>query len=213
LRLTANVSKARSAAVGAELIARPTEKWDFGVSATHAGASLRASYVLPLTSPTNPVGMPTVVSGLASGARLPTATKLQAVASIRYTLPSAFAGKWDFFANAVGQYVGSSYTEIADEVAGFGTVSGGGLIRFSNPVNPDGSPKTSITVNPEVPAYHIGNLRLGIRSGGTEISAYVNNFTNEQAYLSFDRERGTRARMGYLTNPPRSIGIVLRQSL
>jgi hypothetical protein len=38
----------------------------------------------------------------------------------------------------------------------------------------------------------------------------MNNVTDEHALLSFDRERGTRARIGYLTNTPRSFGVSSR---
>jgi iron complex outermembrane receptor protein len=38
----------------------------------------------------------------------------------------------------------------------------------------------------------------------------VNNVTDERALLSFDQERGTRARIGFLTNQPRSFGISTR---
>jgi len=35
---------------------------------------------------------------------------------------------------------------------------------------------------------------------------FVNNVTDERALLALDRERGTRARVGYLTNQPRTFG-------
>jgi iron complex outermembrane receptor protein len=34
--------------------------------------------------------------------------------------------------------------------------------------------------------------------------------TDETAYLALDQERGTRARVGYLTNEPRTIGVSTR---
>ncbi len=42
------------------------------------------------------------------------------------------------------------------------------------------------------------------------MSAFVNNVTDERALLSLDRERGTRARIGYLINQPRTFGISTR---
>jgi iron complex outermembrane receptor protein len=39
---------------------------------------------------------------------------------------------------------------------------------------------------------------------------YVNNLLDEVAHLSIDRERGWRARVGYLTNPPRTYGVNFR---
>jgi iron complex outermembrane receptor protein len=38
----------------------------------------------------------------------------------------------------------------------------------------------------------------------------MNNLTNELALLSFDRERGTLARFGFLTNQPRTFGVSTR---
>ena len=34
--------------------------------------------------------------------------------------------------------------------------------------------------------------------------------TDELAYLALERERGTLARIGYLTNQPRTIGVTAR---
>jgi len=42
------------------------------------------------------------------------------------------------------------------------------------------------------------------------VSVYVNNVTDERALLSLDHERGTRARISYLTNQPRTFGIAHR---
>ena len=41
---------------------------------------------------------------------------------------------------------------------------------------------------------------------------FVNNLTDERALLSLDQERGTRARIGYLTNQPRTFGIATRST-
>jgi iron complex outermembrane receptor protein len=64
--------------------------------------------------------------------------------------------------------------------------------------------------NAELPAYDILNMRFGIRHGSFDVAFYVNNLTDEQALLSLDRERGTRARIGYLTNQPRTFGLSSR---
>ena len=191
-RVVFNVQKARSAGVEAELFARPNENWDFGLSATYADAKLQST-VRDASG--------NVIGGLESGARLPTAPKLQAVASVGYTLPKAIANKWDFYTNATGQYLGSSYTAIGDEVAGFGTVGGSQFFHFGNPS------VTGFTFNPQLSSYHIINFRAGVRAEGWDVAAYVNNLTDEIAYLSVDRERGRRARVGYLTNQPRTVGV------
>jgi iron complex outermembrane receptor protein len=40
----------------------------------------------------------------------------------------------------------------------------------------------------------------------------VNNLTDEHARLALDQERGRYARVGYLTNQPRTYGITARVS-
>ena len=40
---------------------------------------------------------------------------------------------------------------------------------------------------------------------------YVNNVLDENPKLSFDRERGGRARLGYNIGQPRTIGLTVRQ--
>ena len=39
-----------------------------------------------------------------------------------------------------------------------------------------------------------------------DVALFGNNLTDERALLSLDQERGTRARVGYLTNQPRTFG-------
>ncbi len=197
-RIVFNVPKASSMGIEAELFARPNDNWDFGLSATWAKAELNSS----VTSTSGNVT--TVVAGLRDGARLPTAPKLQAAASIGYTLP--LAEGQDFFANLTGQYVGSSFTQISDEVPGFGTLGGGAFIRYGAPT------VTSVSFNPELPSYQLVNLRFGLRSDQWEVAVDANNLLDERALLSLDRERGTRARVSYLTNPPRSIGFEMRHT-
>ena len=41
--------------------------------------------------------------------------------------------------------------------------------------------------------------------------ALVDNVMDENANLSFDRERGGRARLSFRTNQPRTIGVTLRR--
>jgi iron complex outermembrane receptor protein len=50
-------------------------------------------------------------------------------------------------------------------------------------------------------------VRVGLTRANWETALYVNNVTDERALLALDRERGTRARVGYLTNQPRTAGV------
>ena len=69
---------------------------------------------------------------------------------------------------------------------------------------------TLFTFKPELPAYAIVNLRAGLTRANWEVTVFLNNVTDERALLALDRERGTRARVGFLTNQPRTAGITLR---
>jgi len=202
-RIVFNVPKARSIGVEAELFARPNPHWDFGLSATWVDAELRSS----VTSTSN--GVTTAVGGLESGKRLPTAPEFQAVASIGYMRP--FTDRLDGFAHFTVQYVGSSYSQFADNTANFGVITSSDQLPGAARLIPYGDPTvTDITFNPELPSYEIGNLRLGVRSDQWEAALFVNNLWDERAFLALDRERGRSARVSYLTNMPRIFGVSLR---
>lgn len=113
------------------------------------------------------------------------------------------------FAVLTVQYVGSSFTQLADQEPGFGCVGCPGSPRFISFGDPT---ITSIRYDNELPSYEIGNLRVGVRSDAWEAALFVNNLWDERAFLSLDRERGTSARVGFLTNPPRTFGVSLRMS-
>ena len=52
--------------------------------------------------------------------------------------------------------------------------------------------------------------RIGVLNGVWDIAFFINNVTDERALLALDQERGTLARVGYLTNPPRRFGVATR---
>jgi iron complex outermembrane receptor protein len=204
-RVVFNVPTARSEGVEAELFARPNANWDFGLSATFIDAKLTSS----VTS-TDQNGNVVVVGGLANGNRLPTAPKAQAAASVGYTLP--VMDNRDFFANLTVQYVGSSFSQFENEEPGWGEICAGcpstakpnaaRLIVLGGPYS-----TSSITFNPELPSYTLVNLRFGLKSDRWQVAGYINNITDKTAELALDYERGRSARVGYLTNQPRTFGV------
>jgi len=105
------------------------------------------------------------------------------------------------------QYVGSRYTLIDDEAPGYGTLD---MTTFG--ANTIGGPLTQqfFTFDPLLPAYSLFNMRIGVTKNSWEVSLFGNNLTDERALLALDRERGKRARVGYLTNQPRTLGVTLR---
>ena len=62
----------------------------------------------------------------------------------------------------------------------------------------------------ELPSYEIVNFNVGFEAEQWEAVFYINNAFNENALLSFDRERGGRARLAYRTNQPRTFGVTVR---
>jgi iron complex outermembrane receptor protein len=180
-----------------ELFARPTVNWDLGISATYVQAEITQSQLAN--------GVP--IAGIREGNRLPTSPEFQAGATATYTWP--FSATLDGFTNFTFQHVGSSYTQLADQEPPFGCVGcagAPGFLAFGNPT------VSQFTFNPELPSYDIGNLRFGVKAASWEAAAFVNNLWDERAFLSLDRERGTRARVGYLTNMPRTYGVSLRMN-
>jgi len=208
------VPTASSTGVEMELFARPNTTWDFGLSASVINAKLTSSVTSSIPPPAgSPPGTPptvVVVGGLQDGNRLPTAPKVQGAAYIGYTLPLV-SGR-DFFANFTVQYVGSSFSQFENEQPGFGNICTG-CPNAANPyaarLDAFGGPLStnSFMFNPELPSYTIGNLRLGLKSDHWQGAFYINNLWNETAHLALDYERGRIARLGYLTNQPRTYGL------
>jgi iron complex outermembrane receptor protein len=202
-RIVFNVPKAQAHGVEAELFARPNSTWDFGLSATWVDATLQSSVV----SSTTVAGVTTtsVVGGLADGNRLPTAPQFQAVGSAGYTLP--LTGQRDFFSILTVQYVGSSYSQFENEQPGFGFI-GGTEPNAARLIPYGGVPAgTVISYDPRLAGYSLGNLRAGVRNDHWEWAGYVNNMWDTNAHLALDYERGRSARVGYLTNQPRTFGV------
>ena len=196
-RVIFNVPEARSQGLEFELAAQPNPWFDFAITASLTDAELQST----LTS-TDAAGNVSVVSGIEDGNRLPTVPELQAAAAATY--------RWEAGDRAAGyltgtyQHVGERFTQIGDQAAGFGTVN---LQAFA-PNNIGGPLNAStFTFDPELPSYDIVNLRLGFLLGSWDLALFVNNATDELALLALDQERGTLARVGFLVNEPRTIGL------
>jgi len=204
-RIVYNVPKAHSTGIEAELASQATDRFDFALSASYIDAELDSS-VVSIGSD----GSTTILAGLADGNRLPSVPKFQAAAAGTYVIP--MDNEWESYIHGIIQYVGDRVTQFGDYDAGFGTVnllsfeqSGGGTI---------GGPLTqsTFTFDPELPSYTTANARVGFRNGRWDLAFYINNLTDEQAFLALDQERGSRARVGFLTNQPRTYGISARVS-
>jgi iron complex outermembrane receptor protein len=200
-RLVFNVPKAISQGVEMEFAAAPTEYVEFAVSATFNNSELRST----LTSTDN-AGQVSVVSGIQSGNRLPSVPRVQAATAVTFRKPLRSGAQG--FLTTTYNYIGSRYTQIDDLAAGFGTVNLTNPTVFKAII---GGPLTQTTFrfNPELPAYNLLNVRVGLTRANWEAALFVNNITDERALLALDRERGLHARVGYLTNQPRTFGVTL----
>jgi iron complex outermembrane receptor protein len=183
-----------------ELYLRPNVHWDFGLSATWVKGEVTKSFLNN--------GQP--VAGIRDGNQLPTSPELQAVGSAAYNW--SIGASLESYVRFTLQYVGSSFTQLGDEEPNFGLIS-------SSPTRPAGSARlinlgnvdvTNINFDPELPSYEIANLRWGVSTERWEGAVFVNNLFDERAFLSVDRERGRSARVGYLTNVPRTYGVNFR---
>jgi iron complex outermembrane receptor protein len=193
-----NVPKARSQGVEAELEVVPNRNFDFAVSGSFNDSTLQST----LTS-TDTKGAVTVVSGIEKGRRLPTVPRFQLAAAATY--------QWQLRRSSLAyltgtfQHIGSRFTQVGDEDLGTLSLPPFGSTTPGFPYN-----ASVFTYDPELPAYDLVNARVGVRQEKWDVALYANNLTDERAFLSLDRERGTRARIGYLTNQPRTFGITLR---
>ncbi|MDT8320101.1 MAG: TonB-dependent receptor, partial [Xanthomonadales bacterium] len=201
-RVVFNVPDAHSTGVELELAVQATERFDFALTASFIEAELDST----VTS-TDGEGNTTVVGGIEDGNRLATVPEVQGAAAANYVWP--VSNEWDAYVTGIVQYVGDRFTQIGDQAEGFGTVN---LLAFEP--NTIGGPLTQSTFvfDPELPSYTVANARIGLRSDRWDVAFYVNNLTDELAFLALDQERGTLARVSYLVNQPRTYGVTARVS-
>ena len=196
-RLIFSVPKARSVGGEFEFAVAPSDRFDFALSASYHDAELRSDVR---------DGTGAIVSGIAKGHPLPSVPKFQAALAATYQQPitEGLTG----YLNGTYQHIGSRFTQVGDDLPGFGTVN------LLAPIvgHTIGGPltQTTFTFNPELPAYDIVNARVGVRHANWDVALYCNNLTDERALLALDRERGLFARVGFLTNQPRTFGISTR---
>ncbi len=198
-RIIFNVPESRSAGMELEIAAQPTPLFDFALAASVADGRLQST----LESYDAEGSSTGIIAGIEEGKRLPTTPLFQATAAATWRW---LMGRWVGYLSGTFQHVGSRFTQIGDQAAGFGMVD---LLALPHTI---GGPLTqgTFTFDPELPAYNILNVRLGVVNGAWDIAFFVNNVTDERAFLALDQERGTLARVGYLTNPPRRVGIATR---
>src|SRR6266849_3118172 len=194
-RIILNVPRARSTGGEVEFEAAPNDNFDFAITASHADSKLRS---------TVRDGAGNIISGIRSGARMPSVPQDQAAAAATYRWPTQ---KWVGYLTGVWTHVGDRFTQVGDEDLGSNATVN--LLTFKGTI---GGPLTQGTFFffKQKTAYEIVNLRLGVLKGKWDTAFFINNVTDERAFLALDRERGFRARVVYLTNQSRTFGVSTR---
>jgi outer membrane receptor protein involved in Fe transport len=193
-RISFNVADSHTTGAEFELSAAPSDSWLFSL----AGSFLEAEFDSTVLDSTG-----AVLGGVQEGNRLASVPDFQIAASATYTIPVSFAGATDLYFSGTIHHVGDRITQPSDQVAGAGEFTSG--LPFGGAT---GNEVTS--VNLLLDSYENINLSSGLVFDNWEAVLYVRNVTDENANLSFDRERGGRARLAYRTNQPRTIGLTVR---
>lgn len=192
-RIVFNVEEAHTAGVEAEFGYSPLEGLSFNLSGSYVEAEFDTTLPEPLATAT----------GIRDGNRLPSVPKFQFSASGSYEWPIADSAK-AFIATSV-THVGSRFTQPSDQENNPRTFVHG--LPFG------GAPAgASTTVDLLLDSYELVNVSAGLEfDDGLSFTVYANNLFDKNALLSFDRERGGRARLGYNIGQPRTIGITARK--
>ncbi len=195
-RITFNVPEAHSAGLEFELSGRPLDSFGLSIAASYAQSEFDSTVV---------DGTGAVIGGVRKGNRLASVPEFQATATGTYYFPLSWGGaESEGYITAAVQHVGDRITQPSDQEPGAG--------RFVSRLPFGGAPGTDATnVDLVLDPYTIINLSAGVVRDSWEAVLYVQNVTDENANLAFDRERGGRARLGFATNPPRTIGLTFRK--
>ena len=194
-RVVFNVPDAHTAGVEWELTAYPVDD----LLLTFNGSYIEAEFDSTVTDSTG-----AVLAGIEDGNRLASVPELQLSASATYTWQGGLFGADETYLTGLIQHVGERYTQPSDQVAGAGDFQSG--LPFGGAT---GSEVTSLDL--ELDAYEQVNVNAGMLWETWEAVIDVTNQTDENADLSFDRERGGRARLAFRTNQPRTVGLTVRK--
>jgi iron complex outermembrane receptor protein len=181
--------------VEAELSFQPFE----GFTLSAAGSLIEAEFDSTVVD-----GSGNVLGGIQKGNRLPTVPEFQVATTASYE--RKFANGMNGYVSATWQYVGDRFTQPSDQVNNPRSFVSG--LPFGGATG-----TVPTVVDLRLPAYNLVNLSAGVTlTSGTDIQIYANNLFDENPLLSFDRERGGRARLGFNVGQPRTIGVMVRQA-
>ncbi len=193
-RVTISVPEAHTVGTEVEFSARPSSSLLLSVAGSYVSAEFDSTIK---TSSGDPI------AGIEKGNRIPSVPDWQLSSAATYSFPGFFKAAQSYL-SASWQYVGTQFTQSGDQVDGAGSFAHG----FTGFGGMTGSEVTNLDL--ELDSYNLFNLSAGLVYNNAEITLYVNNITDEEVELSFDRERGGRARLAYRVAQPRTFGMVTR---
>jgi outer membrane receptor protein involved in Fe transport len=195
-RISFNVPDSHSTGVEFEMSGNASDSFQFSLT----GSYVQSEFDSTVTDATG-----SILGGVEKGNRLASVPEFQAAASGTWLFPVSMGGSgMDGYVTATVQYVGDRYTQPSDQVPGAGDFVSG--LPFGGAT---GNEVTSLDL--DLNSYTIANLVAGVNFDSWQAELYVTNLTDENANLSFDRERGGRARLSFRTNQPRTFGVTLRK--
>ena len=193
-RVTISVPESHTTGAELELSIQPTRS----LLLAFAGSYVEAEFDSTIRAATDG----SVVDGIENGNRIPSVPDWQISGSATYTLPGLLSAR-ESYLSASWQFVGESITQSGDQVPGNEVFAHGLPYRGA-----DADEETEVDLL--LDSYHLFNLSAGLVYNNLEFVAYVKNLTDENVKLSFDRERGGRARLAYRVGQPRTFGVVTR---
>ena len=192
-RISFNVAEAHTAGIEFEF-AGSQGPFDF----TFGGSFIEAEFDSDVIDSTG-----AILGGVENGNRLPSVPEYQLSSSATYNFDAPFAGSTGGYITASVQTVGNRFTQPSDQVGGAGS--------FVSNLPFGGASGNDVTsVDLQLDAYEIFNLNAGLDFENWALQIYANNLFDTNTNLSFDRERGGRARLGFRTNTPRTFGVTAR---
>jgi outer membrane receptor protein involved in Fe transport len=193
-RISFNVEEAHSTGIEFELTRQATDNLFLAFS----GSFIEAEFDSTVVGSDGEI-----LGGVAEGNRLASVPRLQFSFASTYYFDEPLFEANDTYMSLSVQHVGNQFTQPGDQAIGAGSFTSG--LPFGGAT---GAERNDLDL--ELGSFQTVNLNAGLTYDDWEVFLYANNIFDKNQNLSFDRERGGRARLGFRTNQPRTVGVTMR---